>query len=35
MEKLGIGVFLVGGTFFIMGIFLVATILLEKHFRKR
>jgi hypothetical protein len=35
MEKLGIGLFLVGGTLFIMGVFLVVTILLEKHFKKR
>lgn len=35
MEKLWIGLFLVGGTLFIMAIFLVLTIWLEKHFKKR
>jgi len=35
MEKLWIGLFMVGGTLLIMGIFLVLTILLEKHFKKR
>ncbi len=35
MEKLGIGLFLIGGTLFIMAIFLVLAIYLEKHFKKR
>lgn len=35
MEKLGIGLFLVSGTLFIMAIFLVLTVYLEKHFKKR
>ena len=35
MEKFGIGLFIVGGTLLIMGIFLVLTIWLERHFKKR
>jgi hypothetical protein len=35
MEKFWIGLFLVGGTLAIMGIFLVLAIYLEHHFKKR
>ena len=35
MEKFGIGLFIVGGTLFIMGVFLVLAIWLENHFKKR
>ena len=35
MEKFWIGLFLVGGTLFIMGVFLVLAIYLEHHFKKR
>jgi len=35
MEKFWIGLFLIGGTLFIMLVFLVLTIMLEKHFKKR
>ena len=35
MEKFWIGLFLVGGTLFIMLVFLVLAIYLEHHFKKR